>query len=213
MTTVAAPAGRTTTDGQGTPGPSENEHRVPPARRDGPLVAGLGGLALVVLAVALVAPAGGDDTSAARVLPATLVGLPAQGSGSSDALVQRLTSRLAAEPSVSDVDVRAYGADGRALVVLDLTPRTALTDESAGELTARVLGAAGPQRGMSDDFRSVVTDDGLALVTCSTAAVGASTCVSVEADRALVVLTAGDDGDPVELTSAVRAELVGVDGR
>lgn len=221
MTTTTGTSGSTGTPDP--PGPAAGPADRPAARpgttarvpgrgsspRSRVLVAGVG-LAACALVVGLSVADADDDPASARALPDTLAGLPAQRSGPSDEIADQLTRRLASEPSVADVAVRAYGDGAEVLVVLDLTPRSALTDQAAGELTARVLGAAGPQRGMSDDFRSAVSDDGLALLTCSTSQPGASTCVSVEADRALVVLTTGADEDPLTLAAAVRDE---VDGR
>lgn len=162
--------------------------------------------ALVLAAVAALATAGGAPAGSA--LPGELAGLPAQGTGPAQEVADQLTDRLAAEPSVSDTAVGVYGEPGSTLVVLRLTPHDPLTDSTAGRLVARVLGAAGAERGLSEDVESVATTDGLALVTCSRPQPGAATCVSVESDTALVVLTTGATmTDPLDLTQTVRDEL------
>jgi hypothetical protein len=193
--------------GTAAPGSSDAPRRGGTRLRTGAALAGAGALAAACLAVGLSAT--GDGGGGSAVLPATLAGLPAQPPGSSGGVAEQLTRRLASEASVADVAVGVYGLDGAVMVVLALAPRTPLTDETAGALTARVLGEAGTQRGISADVRSAETEDGLALVTCSTPQPGTSTCVSVEADRALVVLTSGTGRDPVELTSTVRDEVAG----
>jgi len=168
----------------------------------------------VVLVVALVAALalgdGWGGRAATRSLPDTLLGLPAQQGGPAADVAEDLTARLGAEPSVSAVAVRVYGEQDRIVVVLALTPREPLTGTTAGELTTQVLGAAEPRRRMSEDARSATTADGRATVTCSAPRPDAATCVSVEPDTALVVLTTGMDADPVEITSQVRDELSAV---
>lgn len=168
------------------------------------------GVLAVVGAVSAVALAGQPGPQG-RVLPAELAGLPAQQSGPAEETVDRLTARLSAEPSVADVAVRTYGRDGEVMVVLDLTPRAAFGDRAAAELTLRLLGAVDPDVAATDDLGSAVTVDGLALVTCSAPDPGRATCVSVEADRALVVLTRGSRDDPVERTTLVRDEVRATD--
>lgn len=177
------------------------------ARRPLVLVGVAGGLAVLALVVGL-AVAGADD--AGDGLPDTLAGLPAQDAGPGG-LAEQLHRRLAAEPSVADVAVRAYGRDGRGLVVLDLTPRSPFTDATAGALTSRLLGGGGTSGAAG--AAPVTTEDGLARITCAAPTdppARTATCVSVEAERALVVLSTGDDRDPVALTTAVRDEVLPV---
>ena len=206
MATVTGPTDPTTPapdDGPPHPRPP-GDRRPGPGRRTVALLLGTGAL-LVVTTLAL-----GDGWGAARSLPDTLLDLPAQQGGPAADVAEDLTTRLGAEPSVSAAAVQVYGERDRILVVLALTPREPLTATTAGELTTQVLGAAGPRRGTSEDVRSARSADGRATVTCSAPRPDAATCVSVEPDTALVVLTTGMDEDPVALAGRVRDELIEV---
>ena len=198
-----------------TPSPDDGPPAPRPANRRGPgsrgrrtaLLVGAGVMLLVALVAALTLGERWGGPPVVRSLPDTLVGLPSQHGGPAADVADGLTARLGAEPSVSDVAVQVYGEQDRIMVVLALTPSEPLTGTTAAELTAQVLGAAGPRRGTSEDFRSATTGDGRATVTCSAPRPDAATCVSVEPDSALVVLTTGMSTDPIDLIRQARDEL------
>jgi len=209
---MAGPKEKTTpapADGPPDRRPAGNRGPGPRRQTRAPLL-GTGVVLVVALVTGLALGDGWGGGAVARRLPDTLLGLSAQQGGPAADVAENLTARLGDEPSVSAVAVRVYGEQDRIVVVLALTPREPLAGTTAGALTTQVLGAAGPRRGMSEHLRSATTADGRATVTCSAPRPDAATCVSVEPDTALVVLTTGLDADPVELTSQVRDELSGV---
>lgn len=139
------------------------------------------------------------------VLPDQVGDLPAQAAGAKASAAEDLADRLRDDPAVADAVAAVYGNDDGTLLVVRVAPRTPFDEDGAGRLTARVLGAAGPERGMSEDFRASATDDGDALVTCSTLEEGTATCVSVEPSMALLVLSNGlTADDPVARIEQVR---------
>jgi hypothetical protein len=143
------------------------------------------------------------------LMPDRVGDLPAQDSGARASTAEDLADRLREDPAVADAVAAVYGNDDGTLLVVRVAPVAPFDEEGAGRLTARVLGAAGPERGMSDDFRASASEDGDALVTCSTLEEGTATCVSVEPTMALLVLSNGlDDDDPVALAEAARTAVL-----
>lgn len=143
------------------------------------------------------------------VMPDQVGDLPAQDSGPRASTADDLAERLREDPAVADAVAAVYGNDDGTLLVVRVAPVAPFDEEGAGRLTARVLGAAGPERGMSDDFRASASEDGDALVTCSSLEEGTATCVSVEPSMALLVLSNGlGDSDPVSLAEQARAAVL-----
>jgi hypothetical protein len=180
------------------------------------------GAGIVVLALSSGASGAGDaeptgpqgfrGTGAAVGLPGSVSGLPARSAGTAADAAGRLQERLSQDAAVSDVVIELYGTEDESVLVVLVTPVQPFSERTAGELTARLIGAAGPERGMADDVRSSTSADGDALITCSTPHQGTSTCVTVEPDLALVVLTSGlrdrPEQDPVAVAEDVRASVL-----
>ncbi|MGJ7442890.1 hypothetical protein [Aquipuribacter sp. MA13-6] len=164
---------------------------------------------VVALAVTLLSPWGLVGRGPAGVslpLPAQVAGLDRR-EGAASQQTDDLAERLRADPAVAGVAVGAFDDDELSLVVLRLSPLRPFDDETAGRLTAQVLGASGAAQEPGGQVRSVTSDDGEALITCTSPSATSSTCVAVQAREALLVLTSGEVDDPVELAARVRDDV------
>ncbi|WP_380167625.1 hypothetical protein [Jannaschia sp. R86511] len=158
---------------------------------------------VVALVATLLSPWGpslGAPGGVALDLPGSVAGLDARADGPSRDGADALAERLRDDPAVAGVAVRAYDGDGLSLVLLRLSPRRPFDDVTAGRLTAEVLGATA---GSEPASRST-SADGEALISCTPATATSATCVAVQSDEALLVITSGEVADPVALTARVR---------
>lgn len=173
------------------------------SRRGVVTAGGVVAVALSVLALAAAAQAGG--------LPAEVAGLPrvTDRDADVDRAVAAVVQRLESEPAVDRVAVGRYGDDGGSLVVMLVAPRSPLGEEAAGELTARAMDAVLPAGdGSGRQLSSVVSRDGAALLTCTTRRPGAATCLTVDPDHAVLMLSSGVPGDATALAEVVRADVL-----
>jgi hypothetical protein len=136
-----------------------------------------------------------------RLLPDTLAGLPAVDGR--DGTLAALERSLRDEESVAEVQGQVYDDDTLRTAVLVVLPSEPLTDEAAAALVSGVLETAGEDE---EEPTSRTSADGSALLAC--AGEGRQTCVTVEADRAVVAVTRGFEGDPLDWAELVRAEVV-----
>lgn len=167
--------------------------------------------ATVLLVAAVMVAVEGDARARSDTLPDSMAGLASQQDGPSGAAAEALADRLRRDPAVAAVAVGLYGSNDGSLVVMALSPTTPFTEQTAGELTARVLGVAGGRRATTDEVTTQTSEDGRAVITCSTPREGTSTCVTVEPDTALLVVTKSVQSpvtDPVDLASRVRDEVL-----
>lgn len=189
---------------------SETGAVAPPGRNrpSAAVVAVVAALAAVVLgAVGVVAATSGSD------LPRSVAGMPrlTEPDADVDRAVAAVVERLESEAAVARVAVGRYGSDGGSVVVMLVAPRTPLGEEAAGELTARVMdvvGADGRGAPGAGAGTSVVTQDGAALLTCATRRPGAATCLTVDPEHAVLVLSSGVPGSATTLAEAVRADVL-----
>lgn len=161
-------------------------------------------LALVVTLLSPFGLVGREPSGVSLPLPAEVAGLERR-EGAASRQSDDLADRLRTDPAVAGVAVGAFDGDALSVVVLRLSPRRPFDDETAGRLTAQVLDASGT--GGTDDLRSATSDDGEALITCTAPSATSSTCVAVQAQEALLVLTSGDVEDPLALAADVRDDV------